>query len=382
MRTKHIFKVLALVLCIGTFALPTTAFAAGGKDTVPPSLEASLTDGKVQIEAADDNSGVEAVYIDENRVNSLTDGKASVILKDYAGKEKSVSVYAVDYAGNHSETVKFDNPYYTESKPEAQTSTKPAQTQSAGTAAQTKPSGSSGGSTNTASGNAGNASAENSGNADTGDTQEENTSSIPEGAFTPDGSASVLDEAQETADDKQFYTITTEAGNVFYLIIDGKRDSQNVYFLNGVTEADLMALAEKGDGSMSVIPAGDTCTCTEKCEAGKVRTDCPVCKNDLTGCVGKETKPSEPEQPETEQPKKDTGSIGTIIFVVLALLAVGGIGYYVKIVRPKQQAADEEFEDDGYGEGFDPDEAYGEPEYLSEDDFDDQEKELTDQDSK
>lgn len=382
MRTKHIFKVLALVLCIGAFALPTTAFAAGGKDTVPPSLEASLTDGKVQIEAADDNSGVEAVYIDENRVNSLTDGKASVILKDYAGKEKSVSVYAVDYAGNHSETVKFDNPYYTKSKPEAQTSTKPAQTQSAGTAAQTKPSGSSGGSTNTASGNAGNASAENSGNADTGDTQEENTSSIPEGAFTPDGSASVLDEAQETADDKQFYTITTEAGNVFYLIIDGKRDSQNVHFLNGVTEADLMALAEKGDGSMSVIPAGDTCTCTEKCEAGKVRTDCPVCKNDLTGCVGKETKPSEPEQPETEQPKKDTGSIGTIIFVVLALLAVGGIGYYVKIVRPKQQAADEEFEDDGYGEGFDPDEAYGEPEYLSEDDFDDQEKELTDQDSK
>ena len=49
MRTKHIFKVLALVLCIGAFALPTTAFAAGGKDTVPPSLEASLTDGKVQI---------------------------------------------------------------------------------------------------------------------------------------------------------------------------------------------------------------------------------------------------------------------------------------------------------------------------------------------
>ena len=58
------------------------------------------------------------------------------------------------------------------------------------------------------------------------------------------GSASVLDEAQETADDKQFYTITTEAGNVFYLIIDGKRDSQNVYFLNGVTEADLMAPIE------------------------------------------------------------------------------------------------------------------------------------------
>ena len=54
------------------------------------------------------------------------------------------------------------------------------------------------------------------------------------------------------------------------------------------------------------------------------------------------------------------------------MLAVGGVGYYVKIVRPKQQAEDDgDFEDDGYDEGFDPDEAYGEPEYLSEDDFDD-----------
>ena len=99
---------------------------------------------------------------------------------------------------------------------------------------------------------------------------------------------------------------------------------------------------------------------------------CPVCKNDLSGCKGKE-KPTETEKPaEPEKPKKETGSVGTILFILAALLAVGGIGYYVKIVRPKQQAEDDaEFEDDGYGEGFDPDEAYGEPEYLSEDDFDD-----------
>ena len=75
---------------------------------------------------------------------------------------------------------------------------------------------------------------------------------------------------------------------------------------------------------------------------------------------------------EPEKPKKETGSVGTILFILAALLAVGGIGYYVKIVRPKQLVEDDaEFEDDGYGEGFDPDEAYGEPEYLSEDDFDD-----------
>ena len=48
------------------------------------------------------------VFVDENRINSLTDGKASVALKDYAGTEKQVSIYAKDYAGNPSDVVKLD----------------------------------------------------------------------------------------------------------------------------------------------------------------------------------------------------------------------------------------------------------------------------------
>lgn len=387
MRTKRIYLLVALVFLIGAMTLPMTAFAAGGKDTTPPTLTAVLDGETVKIESSDDNSGVEAVYIDKTRVNSLVDGKASVALKDYAGTDKKVSVYAVDYAGNRSDTVKFDNPYYKEpaptEKPAAPTqpsqsgtpATRPAQTQpassgSTGTGTQGGNSGSS--NTGATSGGTSSGSTGNSGGSSSG-TPEPTTSSVPEGAFTPEGTGTVQDSATGEDGDKQFYTITTEAGNVFYLIIDGKRDDNNVYFLNGVTEADLMALAEKGDGSVSVIPAADVCNCKEKCEAGKVNTGCPVCKNDLNGCTGKE-KPAEPEEAaEPEQPKKDTGSAGTIIFIIVALLAVGGVGYYVKIVRPKQQAEDEdEFdEDDGYGEGFDPDEAYGEPEYLSEDDFED-----------
>ena len=41
------------------------------------------------------------------------------------------------------------------------------------------------------------------------------------------------------------------------------------------------------------------------------------------------------------------------------------------IMEIKGRRFDEDFEDGGYGEGFDPDEAFGETEYLSEDDFDD-----------
>ena len=138
--------------------------------------------------------------------------------------------------------------------------------------------------------------------------------------FTPNGTGTVLDNAT-SEDEKEFYTIVTEDENVFYLVIDKQRDTENVYFLNAVTESDLMALAEKNNGSMSMIPQEESCNCTEKCEAGKVNTGCPVCKNDLSGCKGKE-KPTETEKPaEPEKPKKETGSVGTILFILAASTA-------------------------------------------------------------
>ena len=394
MRTKKISLLLALMLAVSAIAFPLTAYAAGDKDTTPPELTASLDGDTLKIESSDDNSGVEAVFVDGNRIGTLTNGAASVALKDYAGTEKQVSVYAQDYAGNRSKAVKFENPYYEEPAPtekpaaaaqqnQGGTAAKPAQAQAASPGSTN----SNAGNSNSGSSHSGNGSntgtntgANDGGNTTSGtnggspDSQEETetTSAIPDGAFTPEGTGTVLDTAIGEDGDKQFYTITSEDGNVFYLIIDGKRDGNNVYFLNGVTEADLMALAEKSEDTMSAIPAEDVCTCTEKCAAGEVDTACPVCKNDLKGCAGKE-KPAETEEPaQAEQPKKDKGSAGTIIFIIIALLAAGGVGYYVKIVRPKQQAEDDEdFEDDGYGEGFDPDEAYGGTEYLSEDDFED-----------
>ena len=328
-------------------------------------------------------SGVEAVYVDDTRINSLVNGKGTVALKDYAGDGKEVTVYAVDYSGNRSKEVKLDNPYYEE----------PAQTQAASSAAPQSSSGETQAapsqtpapspSSNNASGNSESSQAaetpsasqeETGASSESSDTEDETESAVPEGVFTPEGTGTVLDSATGQEDDKQFYTITTADGNVFYLIIDGKRDSENVYFLNGVTEEDLLSLAQQDNGSESAIEVV-TCNCTEKCEAGAVNTDCPVCKNDLNGCLGKVTEEPAPE--ETEQPEAETeksgGNSGMIIFLVIALAAAGGLGYYFKIVRPKQQAAmdEDEFEDDGYGEDDETNEAYGEPDYLTEDDFDD-----------
>ena len=63
--------------------------------------------------------------------------------------------------------------------------------------------------------------------------------------FTPDGTGTVVDNATDQ-DGKEFYTITTPDENVFFLVIDNQKSADNVYFLNAVTEADLLPLAEKG----------------------------------------------------------------------------------------------------------------------------------------
>ena len=58
----------------------------------------------------------------------------------------------------------------------------------------------------------------------------------------PSGTGTVVEQTDE--DGKEFYTIMTADENVFYLVIDRQRKTENVYFLNAVTEADLLPLAE------------------------------------------------------------------------------------------------------------------------------------------
>ena len=160
--------------------------------------------------------------------------------------------------------------------------------------------------------------------------QEETTGGMePEGQpLTPEGNATLVDDFYG---DKQLITVTTKAGNYFYILIDrANEDAETaVHFLNQVDEADLMALME--DGEAQEAPA--VCTCAEKCQAGAVNTSCEVCAVNMAECAGAEPEP----EPEPEPEEEKSGGMGALALVmVLLVLGGGGAFAYIKFIRPKQ----------------------------------------------
>lgn len=111
----------------------------------------------------------------------------------------------------------------------------------------------------------------------------------------PGGTGTVVEHTDEEG--KEFYTIMTADENVFYLVIDRQRETENVYFLNAVTEADLLPLAE--------LPVVE-----EEPEPSPVPTPVP------------EVTP----EPETVK----SPDIRLVVIVMFAVMALGLILFYAK----------------------------------------------------
>lgn len=192
--------------------------------------------------------------------------------------------------------------------------------------------------------------------------------------LTPNGNMSLIDDflqmggyitsgkEDEEIKSKQFLTVTSKSGNTFYIVIDRDGDKENVYLLNLVDEADLMALIN--DGEVEVA----TCSCKDKCKDGKVNTDCELCKVNLAQCAVAETTTEQTTEDTTsteEEPdEKESNGKGSIILLVVVALVGGGFAlYYFKFKKGGKPAptvsepdADDDF-DGGYEEEYEIDEA-------------------------
>jgi hypothetical protein len=269
---KLLLPLFALILAMCVFLFAGTAYAVN-IEAIAETLTVDdvwLTGDTLHIAVTDRNTGVKQII----ELNLLEYASAS---------DEYVTVQAADRNGNVSNSIQFRNPFYSVESDNS----RPASVDAIG-----------------------------SGDSPGGSP-----------ALTPDGTGTVVDNVTE-ADGKEFFSISTEDGNVFYLIVDRQRNTDNVYLLNAVTEHDLMSLAKPGDGTVSAVP------------------DIPP-EDDIDS---EEVLP--PDVPGTDD--SGTGK-GSAIFIILGAIAVGGIGYYFKIVKPKRQAADDD--DDGYDEPEDYEDA-------------------------
>lgn len=133
-------------------------------------------------------------------------------------------------------------------------------------------------------------------------------------ALTPDGNLTLIDDiGSSTESGKQFITVETKSGNVFYLIIDrDDKGEETVHFLNQVDEADLLALMEDGQTAAPSVSYTDT-------------VEQPIT----------EPEPVEPDVPEEPVEEKSSGA-GAILAVLLILAACGGAAAYFLVLKPKQ----------------------------------------------
>lgn len=190
----------------------------------------------------------------------------------------------------------------------------------------------------------------------------------PPFAFTPDGNLTLIDDflqievpATEENEqvEKQFITVQSKNGNTFYIVIDRNGETENVYFLNLVDEADLLALIEGEDGTTA-----HTCSCTDKCAVGSINTNCEICRSNMSECTGKDavTEP-EPTEPVTEEPTEDKSSTNFLPIIVLILAGgVGGAVYWFKFRKPKTKTSGSSDLDD-YDFGEDDEDYEEETEY-------------------
>ena len=166
---------------------------------------------------------------------------------------------------------------------------------------------------------------------------------------------------------KEFYTISTKSGKIFYLIIDNSKSQDNVYFLTEVSEKDLMNFTLSDSVT---LPEVDTVYAEPEKQAEEE-------KPETTETAEKDKVEDEIQMPEDKSP------FGTYLLIALVAVGAAAGGYYFKVYKPKHEYDDEDEMEEDEDESEDSEsekrevddadeqEESIEPEILRDEDFDD-----------
>ena len=166
---------------------------------------------------------------------------------------------------------------------------------------------------------------------------------------------------------KEFYTISTKSGKIFYLIIDNSKSQDNVYFLTEVSEKDLMNFTLSDSVT---LPEVDTVYAEPEKKAEEE-------KPETTESAEKDTVEDDIQMPEDKSP------FGTYLLIALVAVGAAAGGYYFKVYKPKHEYDDEDEMEEDEDESEDSEsekrevddadeqEESTEPEILRDEDFDD-----------
>ena len=140
-------------------------------------------------------------------------------------------------------------------------------------------------------------------NVDTSVIDEEEEDHTP---LTPDGNMTLVDDiGSSDGHSKQFMTVTTKNGNIFYIIVDrDDKGTNTVHFLNQVDERDLMDLISDEDKEE-----------IEEATNAKVETPVQETTDDATADVAEETT------------KKKTSSPNPILGICI-VLGLAGVAFF------------------------------------------------------
>lgn len=216
--------------------------------TVSASFDANML---LHVDAQDDLSGVAGIQINALLFTKLESGALNVRMEDALNQYEKLVIRAFDFAGNFSELITLENPYYM--KPTEAPTTAPQATKDTGNAG-------SGSSENTPTATPKPTAVPTQDSSASYPTQMPVTATptpiiqteyVPLGPGMPyksSGNMHTLDMLYSAATNKQFITVQARNGATFYLIIDYDKpidedaELYETYFLNLVDERDLLAL--------------------------------------------------------------------------------------------------------------------------------------------